>query len=130
MARAVLEGLCFNLKAVLEMVSGVAGQPTVIHATGGFSRSGLWKQMLCDILNVPIKLPDSFESSALGAAVIAMQALGMIASLDDVEQMVGSTTTLTPGPNAAKYQRLWPIWQGMNTQLAGTYHALADFQRQ
>jgi gluconokinase len=97
MARAVLEGLCFNLKAVLEMVSAVAGQPTVIHATGGFARSGLWKQMLCDILNVPIKLPDSFESSALGAAVIAMQALGMIDSLDDVEQMVGSTTTLTPG---------------------------------
>ncbi len=86
--------------------------------------------MLCDILNVPIKLPDSFESSALGAAVIAMQALGMISSLDDVQQMVGSTTTLTPGPNAAEYQRLWPIWQGMNAQLAGTYQALADFQRQ
>lgn len=130
MARAVLEGLCFNLKAVLEMVSVVAGQPTVIHATGGFARSTLWKQMLCDILNVPIKLPDSFESSALGAAVIAMQALGLIDSLDEVEQMVGSTTTLMPGSNTAEYRRLWPIWQGMNTQLAGTYQALADFQRQ
>lgn len=130
MARAVLEGLCFNLKAVLEMVSAVAGEPTVIHATGGFARSPLWKQMLCDILNVPIKLPDSFESSALGAAVIAMQALGLIDSLDDVAQMVGATTTLTPGPNAAEYQRLWPIWQQMNTQLSGTYQALADFQRQ
>jgi gluconokinase len=130
MARAVLEGLCFNLKAVLEMVSAVAGQPTVIHATGGFARSELWKQMLCDILNVPIKLPDSFESSALGAAVIAMQALGMIDALDDVQHLVGSTTTLTPGPNAAEYQRLWPIWQEMNAQLAGTYQALANFQRQ
>ena len=79
---------------------------------------------------MPITLPDSFESSALGAAVIAMQALQLIDSLDDVERMVGNTTTLTPGPNAAIYQRLWPIWQGMNTQLAGTYHALADFQRQ
>lgn len=130
MARAVLEGLCFNLKAVLEMVSAVAGRPTVIHATGGFARSALWKQMLCDILNVPITLPDSFESSAFGAAVIAMQALGVIDSLDDVEAMVGRTTTLTPGPNAPIYQRLWLIWQQMNQHLSGSYQALADFQRQ
>lgn len=130
MAKAVLEGLCFNLKAVLAMVSDVAGAPTVIHATGGFARSELWKQMLCDILDLPIEIPDSFESSALGAAVIAMQALGLIASLDDVEAMVGTTTTLTPGPNAAIYQKLWPVWRDLNDQLAGSYQALANFQRQ
>lgn len=129
MAKAVLEGICFNLKTVLSMVSAVAGAPKVIHATGGFARSDLWKQMLCDILNVPIQLPDSFESSAFGAAVLAMQALGLIDSLDDVEALVGSTKTLTPGPDAAAYQRLWPIWSQMNAQLAGSYHALAEFQR-
>ncbi|WP_461214039.1 gluconokinase [Lacticaseibacillus sp. GG6-2] len=131
MIKAVMEGISFNLFGVLQLVERVVGKPTRIQATGGFARSALWKQVLCDIFDLPVVLPEAFESSALGAAVIGMQALGIIDSLDDVEQMVGGTETLAPNAKtAALYATLWPLWQDVNTRLASAYAPLAAFQRQ
>lgn len=128
MLRAVLEGITMNLATVLQQVSTVAGQPTLIHATGGFARSDLWRQLLADILNVPVAFPASFESSALGAAIVGMQALGVIDSLDAVVPEVKETLQ----PDAAKamvYRELMPLWQDANTRLASAYAKLAAFQR-
>ncbi len=130
MIKAVMEGISFNLFAVLQLVTQVAGTPKQLQATGGFARSTVWKQALCDIFNLPVVLPEAFESSALGAAVVGMKALGLIDSLDVVEQMVGSVETLTPQPDAAAvYAALWPLWQDASARLSSAYEALADFQR-
>ena len=128
MLRAVLEGITMNLATVLQQVSAVAGQPTVIHATGGFARSDLWRQLLADIFNTPVAFPVSFESSAFGAAIMGMQALGLIDSLADVVPQVQAT--LQPdSAHAAVYGELMPLWQAANTRLAAGYAELAAFQR-
>ncbi|MDQ0971343.1 FGGY type gluconate kinase [Neobacillus niacini] len=67
MVRAVLEGVIFNLNTVMLALQELIGVPNKIMATGGFARSELWRQMMADIFNQEVVVPESFESSCLGA---------------------------------------------------------------
>lgn len=130
MIRAVLEGVIFNMYTVLLAMEEIIGCPTQIHATGGFSRSPLWRQMMADIFDQEVIVPESYESSCLGAVVLGLYALGKTDSLGIVSDMVGSTHQHTPiKENARIYHRLLPIFIKISRNLEEEYKAIADFQR-
>lgn len=128
--RAVLEGVIFNLYTVLLAMEEQIGQPQQIQATGGFARSPLWRQMMADIFNQKVIIPESFESSCLGAVVLGLYALGKIDSFNVVSQMVGGTYEHTPiKENCAIYNELLPIYIRISRKLTDEYDAIAKFQR-
>ncbi|MDM0115582.1 gluconokinase [Variovorax sp. J22R133] len=130
MIRAVLEGVIFNLYSILPAVESIVGTSTTIKATGGFARSGLWRQMMADVFDREVVVPESFESSCLGAAVLGLYALGHVDSLGVVAGMVGSTHRHTPNArNAALYKRLLPIYLSLPEKLSQEYRAIAQFQQ-
>nr|MDQ2693896.1 gluconokinase [Pseudomonadota bacterium] len=129
--RAVLEGIIFNLYGVLLALEELMGAPVRIQATGGFARSALWRQIMADIFNRPVHVPQSFESSCLGAAVLGLYALGRVDSLAVVEGMVGSTHHHDPDPDrVGVYQQLIPIFLALPGRLGDEYAKIAAFQRQ
>ncbi len=130
MVRAALEGIVYNLYMVMLMIEGVAGKPKSIQATGGFSRSELWRQMLADVFEQDVTIPESFESSCLGAAVLGMYSLGLVDDLSAVKEMVGVTNVHHPEEaNFEVYRELLPIWIRLTRELNTEYGAIADFQR-
>lgn len=130
MIRAVLEGVIFNLYTVLLAMEEQIGQPRRIQATGGFARSSLWRQMMADIFNQKVVIPEDFESSCLGAVVLGLYALGKIDSFDVVSSMVGGTIEHTPiKENSAIYNELLPIYIRISRQLTEEYDHIAEFQR-
>lgn len=130
LVRAVLEGVIFNLYSILPAVEALIGPTRTMKATGGFARSGLWRQLMADIFNREVVVPESFESSCLGAAVLALYALGRINSLNAIGGMVGAMHRHTPMTgNVAVYQQLLPIYLAIPTKLEAEYRAIAAFQR-
>lgn len=130
MVRAVLEGVMYNLYSVLLAVRELTGAPEKIHASGGFVRSKLWRQIMADVFNQNVTIPESFESSSLGAAVLGLYALGEIESLDEVENMIGHTNELVPIEEHVKvYEELMSIYLSVSRQLEGDYKRIADYQR-
>ncbi|WP_057873344.1 gluconokinase [Loigolactobacillus rennini] len=130
MVRAALEGIVYNLYMVMLQIEGVAGKPKAIQATGGFARSELWRQMLADIFEQKVTIPQSFESSCLGAAVIGMLSLDLVDDLSAVKSMVGSTNVHQPNPaNFSVYRELIPIWIRVGRAMASEYANIANFQR-
>lgn len=130
MIRAVLEGVIFNLYTVLLAMEEQIGQPTSIQATGGFARSPLWRQMMSDIFNQEVVVPESFESSCLGAVVLGLYATGRIKSLHAVSSMVGTTHRHTPiKEHASIYRELLPIYIRISRKLEEEYTDIAAFQR-
>ena len=130
MVRAALEGIVYNLYMVMLMIEGVAGKPKSIQATGGFARSELWRQMLADIFEQDVTIPESFESSCLGAAVLGMYSLGLVDDLSAVKDMIGVTNVHEPkAENFDVYRELIPIWIRLTRELSPEYSAIADFQR-
>lgn len=79
--RAVMEGVCFALYSILETVEEIAGPANNIYASGGFIKSKKWVTLLADVLGKRIAVTHAEDSSAAGAAILGMKALGMI---DDI----------------------------------------------
>jgi gluconokinase len=131
LVRAVLEGVIYNLYSILPAVEELVGPMRSIKATGGFARSALWRQILADVFDREVIVPESFESSCLGAAVLGLYALGRVASLDVISAMVGATHRHSPIPqNAAIYRRLLPVYLSIPKKLEQEYRAIAALQNE
>ncbi|WP_226671789.1 gluconokinase [Rossellomorea aquimaris] len=129
MIRAVLEGIVMNLYSVLLALEELIGTPKRVQATGGFARSELWRQMLADVFDQEVEVPESFESSCLGAVVLGMYGNGMIDSLEEVREMVGSVHSHQPDPKATEaYNRLMPIFIRVPRLLEEEYEAISAYQ--
>nr|WP_241155032.1 gluconokinase [Rummeliibacillus sp. TYF005] len=129
MIRAVLEGVIFNLYTVFIALQEVIGIPNKIQATGGFARSELWRQMMADIFNQEVSVPESFESSCLGAIVLGMYALGEIDDFSIISEWVGSTHIHNPiEENVNIYIELIPIFIRISRLLEQEYQDITKFQ--
>jgi gluconokinase len=66
--RAVLEGICFQLRWIAERVEEVCGASRRIFVSGGITRSPEWMQMLCDVMGRELILQEVHDASSMGAA--------------------------------------------------------------
>jgi xylulokinase len=125
-ARALLEGLTFELRINLETMqeSGIAVGD--LAAVGGGAQSTLWLQMKADILQRPIRTLRCRESACLGAALLAGTAIGVYSSLAQaVDTTVAYDREYRPDVErsrcyAEKYRRycqLCPALAAVNRQL-------------
>jgi gluconokinase len=74
--------------------------------------------MLSDALGMDVGFPEGHEGSSFGAALLGMQALGLIDSIDVAQELVVVRSTARPDPaDAATYASLLPVF-------ADLYHAL------
>jgi gluconokinase len=96
-----------------------------IRATGGFARSALWRQMLADALGMPIGFPAGHEGSAFGAALLGMDALGLVDGIDRAAELVGIDEVVEPEADAtAVYADLLPTFASLYEALAPAFEAL------
>ena len=133
LVRAVMEGVLFNLAMILDVLEELAGGPVDdIIAGGGFARSPFWLQMAADLLGRPLTVADNPESTAQGAALLAMKAMRRVATLDEaVAQLPAATRRITPDTAThARYAALQPIFNDVPATLAPFYNKLAHFQRE
>lgn len=126
LVRAALEGVCLQLALVLASLRDAGLDITELRATGGFARSALWRQMLSDVLGVEIGFPRAgHEGSGFGAALLGMQALGVIDSIDVAADLVPVASTVRPAPAAqATYSALLPVFAELYDALVPTFTRL------
>lgn len=131
MIRAALEGVIYNLYTVfLALTECMDGPVTRIQATGGFARSEVWRQMMADIFESEVVVPESYESSCLGACILGLYAAGKTDSLDIVSDMIGSTFKHTPEEEAVhEYRQLLPMFIQLSRSLEENYASIANYQR-
>jgi gluconokinase len=73
-AQAALEAVCYQLADVLDAIGGIES----IVATGGaLLANPAWQQLLADVLGRPVELSAVAEGSARGAALVALERLGL-----------------------------------------------------
>jgi glycerol kinase len=87
LARATLEAICFQTRAVLDaMVKDSGVQLAVLKVDGGATVNDMLMQLQADVLGVPVVRPVVAETTALGAAYAAGLATGFWKDLDDLRQ--------------------------------------------
>jgi gluconokinase len=127
LVRAALEGVCQQLAIVLQSMRDAGNEIREVRATGGFARSPLWRQMLCDVLGLPVGFPEGHEGSGFGAALLGMEALGLIDSIDRAADLVRLDEVREPEPQAAAvYAAMRPTFAALYDALGPAFEALRD----
>lgn len=128
LARAVLEGISFDLKMVLNLFEQMVGDFTEIRLTGGGSKGKLWRQILANIYAKCILVPSvTQETAALGAALCAGVGVGLWDSflkVDDISTIVSSTPPQSE--HLERYAKLADLYAQTARLLNNTFTELAE----
>ena len=79
-ARAILEGLTYELRVNLDLLRAGGVVIDELRAIGGGARSPLWVQLKADITGIPVAVPRVTEAACWGAAILAGVGAGRFAS--------------------------------------------------
>ncbi len=127
MLRAVMEGVTYSQRDSLEVLRGMGVTIDEMMACGGGGSSPLWRQMLADTYNCPVKTAKSKEGPALGAAILAGVGVGIYPS---VQEACDSVIQLNPAQqpiaeNVPEYDRFYQLYRQLYPALKASYKALA-----
>src|SRR5690606_22377454 len=89
-ARAALEAVCYQTADLLDAMHkdwDGRGARTVLRVDGGMVASDYTMQFLADILNAPVDRPHMLETTVLGAAWLAGQAVGLWPGMDEFSRL-------------------------------------------
>src|SRR5687768_16567757 len=112
LARATLEAICFQTRAMLDaMVQDSGVRLEVLKVDGGATANDTLMQLQADILGVPVVRPVVAETTALGAAYAAGLAVGFWKDLDDMRANWRQDKRWEPTWTAAQRDEAYATWQ-------------------
>ncbi|MBG6236147.1 gluconokinase [Pedobacter sp. CAN_A7] len=120
-SRAVLEGVCYAMKDVLEAVQVNAAPIKQIYISGGFVKSEVWVQLLANITGKELVIVQTEDASAIGAAFLAMKTLNLIQVYPEV--MASDFEIIKPDLSlTAFYLKNFTIFKKVYFDLKETMH--------
>jgi xylulokinase len=127
-ARAVLEGVAFNLKMILDALLEQRVQIQAMRLIGGGARSALWRQILADVYGLPILRPALLaEATSLGAAIAGGVGVGLFPDFLVAHEIVQVEEAERPDPAYnQRYTALYGLFQQTYTTLEPIFEQLAE----
>ena len=130
LARALLEGIAFRFRTLKEVLTDVGVEVREILASGGFTKSPLWLQVMTDALDRELRIPTWGETSALGAALWALLSARGEEALEKAGGFVALGETCRPNAeNAEIYNRIYPVFERLYQALERNFDEAAELQR-
>lgn len=126
MVRAVMEGICFSLKDITDMMEQSDFVSKSFCLSGGGAKSEIWKQMMADVFDRRITtVAASSEGSAFAAAILAVIADKTWIGSEQIKQRIPMATNNVPvKKNKERYSRLFSIYQKGYPQLKDIFRDL------
>ncbi len=131
--RAVLEGVAFSLRDAAQSIQGVGASVNRFKLAGGGARSLIWRQIVADVFDAPLRIEPEGRGPAFGAARLGAVAAGEFASVDEAVAATAVPYT-TVSPNAAsarslaaaydRYRDLYPALATVNRSAAAAQAAV------
>ena len=99
LAKAILEGLTYELRLNLDLLKAGGVQIDALRAIGGGARSPLWLQLKADLTGIPVVVPRITEAAGFGAALLAGVGAGLYPSAAEAAaRFLQLTDTYLPDP--------------------------------
>jgi xylulokinase len=129
LVRAMLEGIAFQYRATMSILTGPGAHSGPHGAAGplgigdGEARSPVWTQLKADVLGVPLRVPRIADLAAAGAAILAGLASGVFTSAAaGVARLVRWDRQYDPDPRrSAAYAKLSADYERAYQHIARTF---------
>jgi len=128
MTQAVMEGVTFSLRDILERVRELGANVETARIIGGGAKSPMWCQMTADILRLKVEKIQADEGPAFGAAILAMVGAGVFANVEEAcEKLIAIGETYKPNVKTAElYDKRYPIYKNLYGALKESFNAIAN----
>jgi sugar (pentulose or hexulose) kinase len=129
LARAVIEGVAFALRGVVEAVEALTGRAREIRVSGGASHGRIWLRTLANVLGRRV-MEGTGDASARGAALLAVAA----ATGRDPRALAAAWAApgrpIDPEPQSvARYEPHYAIFRELYPATRHLMHRLTDLER-
>ena len=124
MTRAVLEGVAFGLKDIFSLIQKTGLEDIKqIRASGGGTKSALWRQILASTLEVELVTVNTTEGAAYGAALLAGVGAHVWPDVSSAcQKLVRISGGIIPdGDLASAYHHAYPQYQELYPALKSSF---------
>ncbi len=127
MLRAVMEGVSYSLRDCVEVFREMNINVSDMMACGGGGSSPLWRSMLADLYNCPVKTASSKEGPALGVALLSMVGAGIYSSVPEACAAVVKTDKIQEpnAENVPEYEKYYQLYREIYPALKAQFAKLA-----
>jgi len=120
-ARAILEGVAFTIKNMVEVLKEIGADVQRIRVVGGGSVSDFWNQLRADVTQIPFERAKITEGTATGIALLTGLGIGRYQDLREATRRIAPLEkTYVPNPSNGLIYDKWGRMQ------AKVYKALCD----
>ncbi len=130
-ARAIMEGVAYDLRQSLEIIESKGVRINEIRAIAGGSRSALWCGIKADIYQKPIVTLSNFEGGVVGGAILAGLGVGVYNNvLEATERVVRLDQTYVPDlVHAKQYDRSYLVFKSLHDGVQPFYKQVAELSQ-
>ena len=130
MVRSVLEGVSYAMRDSLAIIQELGVPVRQIRASGGGSKSPLWRQIQSDVFGQKVATINAEEGPAYGVALLAAVGAG---AFKNVEEACSATIRVvketTPNKAAKKHHDLaFPIYQNLYRRLKDEFKHISAIE--
>lgn len=127
LVRAILEGVTYSLRDSLEIIRALDVPVKQIRASGGGSRSPLWRQIQADVFGQKVATINSEEGPGYGVALLAAVGAG---HFKNIREACAATIrvveeTAPRRPASKQYDRAFPEYQQLYRSLKDDFQKIA-----
>ena len=131
MVRAIMEGVSYAMRDSLAIIQQMGVPVKQIRASGGGSRSPLWRQIQADVFGQKVSTINAEEGPAYGVALLAAVGAG---AFKDVAEACTATIRVVkdtaPDRTAKKYyDAAFPEYQQLYKSLKDDFKRIAELER-
>jgi xylulokinase len=121
--RAIFEGVGYSVLDIADRLRAMGVRIDRVAASGGLARLEPINQIKADMLGLPVRTTSEIETTALGAALIALSYGGRFGSLAEaVEACVTFGPTYEPDDaRTDMYRDFFAVYRSLYDQLAGLF---------
>jgi xylulokinase len=127
MARAVMEGVAMSLRESMEIIKGLGVPVREMRLSGGGAKSPLWKQIFADVMDQAACTINAEQGPAFGVALLASVGIGQFSNIEEACKATIEVVNKTQPkkPAAKQYDKLFPIYQSIYSNLKQTFEAIS-----
>jgi xylulokinase len=126
LVRAVLEGVTYNLRVILDAFVSQGVPIDAVRVIGGGAKGALWRQIMADVYERPVQLLElQDEATSLGAAMAGGVGVGLFHDFETIAPRVVETREPSPATREV-YRRAFAAFEKAYVALEPVFPDLAD----
>ena len=129
LARAVMEGVAFHIRWILEAMEAIGLPIREANAIGGGSTSALWTQIISDITGRTLHVVEHpLEAGAIGAALAVAVGMGIYPNMEAVDGLIRIARVVEPQGEAGRvrYDALYREYRALYEALAPIFRRIHE----